>query len=50
MAVISAKWLAPDGVVYFCRSDYDMGPSYWRTSATKEQVEEAKAAGCRAGV
>lgn len=44
----SEAWhLAPDGVVYYVRSDYDMGPTTWRTSATVEQVERAKALGLR---
>jgi hypothetical protein len=44
----SESWeLAPDGTVYFYRSDYDMGPLYWRTTATLAQIEEAKSVGLR---
>lgn len=44
----SETWyLGSDGVVYYCRSDYDMGPSWWRTSATPELVREAEQLGVR---
>ena len=39
--------LGSDGVVYYMRSDYDMGPVWWRTSATPELVAEAKTLGIK---
>ena len=45
----SEHWyLGADGVVYHMRSDYDMGPSWWRTTATVEMIERAKAVGMKA--
>ena len=42
--------LAPDGTLFYTRSDYDMGPTTWRTMATVEQVERAKALGLKPGL
>jgi hypothetical protein len=51
MAGSETWYAAPDGVVYYVRSDYDMGPTYWRTTATAEQVEQVKVSGFwRAGL
>lgn len=42
----SERWSAdPSGQVYYTSSDYDMGPSTWTSSATKEQVEALRATG-----
>lgn len=47
----SDRWLeGPDGVIYYVRSDYDMGPAAWRTSATRAQIERAKKLGLRPGL
>jgi hypothetical protein len=44
----SESWhLGSDGTVYHMRSDYDMGPTWWRTSATPAQIERAKALGMK---
>jgi hypothetical protein len=44
----SETWYAgSDGIVYHMRSDYDMGPNWWRTSATVAQIERAKALGMK---
>jgi hypothetical protein len=46
----SESWyLTPDGTIYYARSSYDDGPHYWRTRATRAQIEAAKAAGLKAG-
>lgn len=42
MAGSETWYLGSDGVVYFMRSDYDMGPMWWKTSATAEQIAAAK--------
>lgn len=42
-----AWYLGSDGAVYYCTSDYDMGPNWWRTSATEALILEAKALGVR---
>jgi hypothetical protein len=45
----SETWyLGSDGAVYYCQSDYQMGPRWWRTSATPELVREAKELGLKA--
>jgi hypothetical protein len=47
----SETWYqAPDGSVWYCRSSYDDGPAVWATTATVEQIAEAKALGLKAGV
>lgn len=41
-------YLGSDLAIYRMQSDYDMGPSWWRTTATREQIERAKALGLKA--
>jgi hypothetical protein len=48
MAGSETWYLGSDGAVYYCRSDYDMGPNWWKTTATVELVREAKDLGARA--
>lgn len=44
----SETWyIGADGIVYYCRSDYDMGPSWWATAATAELIKEAKTLGVK---
>jgi hypothetical protein len=45
----SETWhVAEDGTVYRRESSYDGGPYYWRTSATRDQIERAKQLGIKA--
>jgi hypothetical protein len=41
----SEAWIAIGQQVYYTQSSYDDGPRWWATSATIEQVEQAKATG-----
>lgn len=43
----SETWYRAADTIYYVRSDYDMGPICWRTTATAEQLAEAKALGLR---
>lgn len=48
MAGSETWYLGSDGIVYYCRSSYDDGPYWWRTSATPELLSQAKELGVAA--